>query len=85
MKVKTWTVDTYRRRTNHKWVAPDLLDRTCEFTLDEMHLYMDSVAECLERMDGFEDAWYHNYQIEYTAKDGSSVIIRPVPATYEED
>jgi hypothetical protein len=81
-KVKTWTVSTYQRRTNHTLVAPDLLDKTEELSLEGMHFYLDSLAKVFEEF-GY-DTYYHNYELDITDKNGRNIIFRPMPATYEE-
>ncbi len=81
-RVKTWTVNTYERRTNHALVAPDLLSKTEEFSLDVMHFYMDNLANAYKKYGC--DCFYRNYELLVTDTNGKVIIHRPVPATYEE-
>lgn len=81
-RVKTWTVNTYERRTNHKWVAGDFLGKTKEFNLDEMHSYLDNLAAKFKE-SGY-DTYYNNYELDVTYKNGRYIIFRPAPVTYEE-
>ena len=80
MKVKTWTINTYERRCNHTQVELDLLHKTEEMSLEEMHKKMDLLS-CLFPGDYYDQG---RYEMDITMEDGRNLIVRPMPATYEE-
>ncbi len=82
-KVKTWTINTYERRCNHTLVAPDLLNKSEEMSLEEMHTRMDEMAKFAPKV--FPNFYYNSrYELYVTREDGRNFIFRPMPATYEE-